>query len=136
MKKSMLCFINNAILSQAAKLEYIVKDIAPNTEKGLFNESTLIIWSGESNNTIYQDASVNYAFRALHDALHITTGLGFSHDHEIELGRIQASQYDSQLMQDLVYCEVALQAKYHQETGLFLKDQVSFTQNYLKGLGY
>lgn len=136
MNRSIINFINNTILSQASKLKYIVKDLAPNNERDLFNEKTLVIWSGESDNTIYQDANVNQAFRALHDALHLNTRLNFSHDAEIELGRIQASQYDSQLMQDLVYCEVSLQAKYHKETGLFVQDQYNFTMNRLKGLGY
>lgn len=127
-------YINQVILKQASKVSYSIADIAPDTEKSLFNVSSLVVWSGASDNTIFQDASVNWAFRALHDALHLKTGLGFSHAEEIELGRIQASQFDSTLLQDLVYCEISLQAKYHLETGLFVQDQVEFTVNKIKVL--
>lgn len=127
-------FINSEILRQAKGLVYTVNEIAPNNETDLFNSTGLVIWSGGSDTSIYNDPIVNYAFRALHDALHLETGLGFTHDQEIELGRIQASRFDSDLMRELVYTEVAGQAKYHKETGLFLVDQVSFTLNALKGV--
>lgn len=136
MKQDAINYINNRLLKDASNLNYIVKENAPNNEADLFNSSgVLVIWSGSSESTIYNDASVNYAFRALHDALHLKTRLNFSHDAEIELGRIQASQYDSDLIRELVYSEVALQAMYHKETGLFVKDQVLFTeQNLIKVL--
>ena len=128
-------YVNSLILGQASKLSYIVKADAPSTETALFNESGLVIWSGASHGTIYQDERVNWAFRALHDDLHLKTGLSFSVDAEIELGRIQASKYTSSLMQDLVFCEVAGQALYFQKTGIFIQDQVQFTVDFLKNKG-
>lgn len=128
-------YINYLILQDTSKLQYTVKAIAPDTEQALFNESSLVIWSGASQDTIYQDERVNWAFRALHDDLHLKTGLNFSVDAEIELGRMQASQYSSQLMQDLIFCEVAGQALHFKQTGNFVTDQVEFTVNFLKNKG-
>jgi hypothetical protein len=134
MRQDALKYINQTILRQASRLDYIVKDAAPSTEVELFNSPSLIVWSGQSDKTVFQDETVNFAFRALHDALHLKTGLNFTHDAEIELGRIQASKYDSDLLRELVFCEVSIQAMYHKETGLFLQDQASFTENFLKNV--
>lgn len=127
---------NNLILKQAAAVKYTVAEQAPNTFADLIQAPTLVIWSGESDKTVWNDKTVNWAFRALHDTLHLETGLGFSPQDEIELGRIQASQYDSQLLQDLVYIEVSGQAEHYLKTGQFVADQVEFAKNNLKKLGY
>jgi len=121
---------------QASKLQYRVADLAPNSFQDLKASSGLVIWSGESDKTIWNDKSVNWAFRALHDALHLKTGIGFSPADEIELGRIQAAQYDSRLMQDLVYIEVSGQAEHYLKTGRFVSDQIEFTCIELRKLGY
>jgi hypothetical protein len=125
--------INNLILTTAPR--YSVADKAPSTELELFTTPTLVVWSGASNHTIFRDARVNWAFRALHDQLHLDTGLGFSPAEEVELGRIQANKY-SGLFADLIYIEVALQAKYYANTGLFVVDQVDFDLKHLKRMGY
>ncbi len=125
--------INNLILKTAPN--HSVRDVAPNSYSDLLAQPTLVVWSGQSDNTIFGDRRVNWAFRALHDALHLKTGIGFSPLEEVELGRIQASQY-SGLMADLVYIEVAGQAEYYMQTGQFVQDQVLFTLNALKGLNY
>jgi hypothetical protein len=132
MKQDAIRYINQTILKQASKLNYTVKSEAPSTEVDLFNSPSLIVWSGQSDKTVFQNETVNWAFRALHDALHLKTKLNFTHDAEIELGHIQASKYDSDLLRELVFCEVSMQAMYHKETGLFLQDQASFTENFLK----
>jgi hypothetical protein len=133
---TMIRYINQTILSQTKDLKYTVSEVAPDTEASLFSSTSLVVWSGQSDNTIYQDSSVNYAFRALHDDLHLKTRLGFSVDHEIELGRIQANMFSSNLLQDLVYCEVALQAEHFRQTGQFIQNQLEFTINYLTKRGY
>lgn len=136
MKQDAIQYVNNLILSQAARLSYTVKDIAPDTEKSLFNSTGLVIWSGASDNTIYQDKRVNWAFRALHDQLHLETRLDFSVDAEMELGRIQASKYNSRLVQELVFCEVAGQALHFKQTGTFVVDQVKFALTWMKNKGF
>lgn len=118
--------LKNTILMQASKLRYNVASEAPSNERDLFNSPSLIVWDGASDNTIWDDASVNYAFRALHDALHLNTGLGFSVDEEIAIGRIQANQYVG-LLADLVYLEVAGQAEYYKQNGVFVANQKQFT---------
>jgi hypothetical protein len=128
-------YVNQLILSEAKGLKYLVKADAPNTEADLFNAPSLIIWSGASDHTVFSDASVNWAFRALHDALHLKTGLNFSPEAEIELGRIQASKYTSSLMQELIYAEVSMQAAYYAKTGHFVQDQATFTINHLTRRG-
>jgi hypothetical protein len=126
--------LNNFILSQVKHIRYIPNDIAPNTERGLFNASSLVIWTGESDTTIFRDASVNWAFRAWHDSLHLKTRLDFSVDAEIELGRIQASQCYNQFA-DLIYAEVAGQAMHYKLTGLFVSNQIEFAKQYLTKIG-
>lgn len=132
--QSKIHFINNAVLRMASKLAYRVADNAPNTFGDLQAcGKELVIWSGASDKTIYGDCRVNWAFRAWHDSLHLKTGLIFHVDHEIELGRIQASLCDSQLVADLIYCEVAGQAEHYKQTGEFVTDQLSFT---IKKMGF
>lgn len=108
-----------------------VRDNAPNTIQGLSQAQGLIIWSGASENSIWGSKQANWAFRALHDALHLKTGMGFTVDEEIELGRIQASMY-SGLLADLVFCEVSAQALHYKITGKFVENQVEFTKAFLK----
>lgn len=127
--------LRQTILREASRIRYTVKDTAPSDIRSVLGQGELVIWSGESSRTIWNDAAVNHAFRAIHDALHIQTGLGFTVPEEIELGRIQAARY-SGLMADLVWLEVAGQAMEYLKTGQFVKDQVNFTLNALKGMGY
>lgn len=121
---------NGLILRHAAALQYRVSDHAPQTFADL-RATGLVVWSGASDRTIFGDARVNWAFRALHDALHLKTGIGFTPAEEIYLGRMQASQY-SGLLADLVYIEVAGQAEHYLKTGQFVADQIKFTWESLK----
>jgi hypothetical protein len=133
----MIRLINNLILSQASKLKYIVKPLAPSTYADLKLQGTSqVIWSGGSEATIFGDATVNYAFRAIHDALHLATGLGFTVEQEIELARIHAARCSNSLLADLVWIEVAEQAKALAATGSFIDNQLSFTLTKLRQLGY
>lgn len=129
-----LKYINNEILKQAKNIKYSVADLAPSNEIELFNTPSLVIWSGSSDTTIFQDANVNYAFRALHDTLHLTSGYDFSPKSEIALGRLQAAKQSSSLLADLVYCEVSRQAEYYLNNSVFVSNQIEFTKQYIKGL--
>lgn len=136
MHSVMIDYINQTIMRQASKLTYTVSALAPSNESDLFNATSLVIWSGASDQTIFQDPKVNYAFRALHDSLHLKTRLGFSVEAEIELGRIQASQYESDLMRELIFCQVSMQASHYKTTGQFVVDDFGFTMQYLKKCGF
>lgn len=129
----MISFINREILKQAKNIQYTIAENAPNTEKELFGScGGLVIWSGASENTIYCDPQVNFAFRALHDTMHLETGLDFSVEQEIELGRIQAAKQSSDLLADLIYAEIAGQAEVYKETGAFVENQLDFMLEGLK----
>lgn len=97
--------------------------------------SELAVWSGESDSTIWDDRRVNWAFRALHDALHVETRLGFTPLEEMALGKLQASRY-SGLLADIVYIETAGQAEHYLRHGVYVADQKLFTLDRLKALGY
>ena len=131
MKQCQLNYINSILIKQASKLQYTVSDTAPSTTIELFNAPSLVIWSGASDLTIFNDAFVNYAFRAIHDSIHIDSKLPLTIDAEIELARIQASKYTSDLMRELIYTEVAGQVEYYKEHGIFPVDQAAFVNNEL-----
>lgn len=130
----MINYINNWIIKEASKIDYIVKDEAPQNETELFNCGQLIIWSGESKNTVFQDETVNFAFRAIHDAYHIKTRIDFSPKSEVYLGRLQASQIENDLISKLFHIEISMQAEYYLNNGCFINDQNEFTLNQLRGL--
>jgi len=136
----MIKYINQIILNESQKIKYIVKDDAPNTFESLVNTPSLVVWSGESHNTIFQDKTVNWAFRALHDTVHLATRIGFAPEEEVRLAKIQANKYSKncqQLIADLIYIEVAEQAKYYKQFNQFLGDkQIQFTMKHLNKLGY
>lgn len=130
LNQDLIYYVNGKILTDASRLVYQVSDYAPNTFPELHNATSLVVWSGASDSTIYGDKHVNWALRALHDQLYLTTGLDFTPEQEIELGRIQANQYDG-ILADLIYCEVAGQAEYYLKHDNFVDDQVEFTLKYL-----
>ncbi len=124
--------LNNKILKAASKLNYTVSSVAPSTAQDLFNSSSLKVWNGASENTIWNDPVVNFAFRALHDALHLKTKLDFSVDAEIEIGKIQANQFEG-ILADIVFIETTGQAEFYKQNGVFVSDQKQFTIAKLKG---
>lgn len=136
MTKFDIAAINSTILKQASKLRFQVADSAPSTIAEVKSAGTLTVWSGGSEATIFDDARVNWAFRAIHDAMHIATRLGFTIAEEIELARIHAAEQSSGLMADLVYTEVAGQAIELEATKSFIANQRLFTLTKLKQLGY
>jgi len=128
-------YINSSILKASKHLKYTVSTNAPSSYASLIQCPSLVIWNGESDQTIFNDSSVNYAFRAIHDQAHKTYRINFNPINEIELGRIQASLFNSDLLRELVYCEIAEQAKYYLKNGVFVPDQKSFTLSYLTSKG-
>lgn len=129
MKQDLIRYLNQQILSRASKLSYRVSEHAPSTFEDLQTAPSLVVWSGASDQTIFQDASVNWAFRAIHDTEHLRTGLQFEFDHELELGRIQANQFDSETIQRLIYIETAGQSIHYKTHGYFPINQAQFTIN-------
>ena len=127
--------LNEAIMRQVEGMEeYRVSDYAPNTEMDLFgHDGELVVWSGASDKTIYGNPSVNWAFRAWHDSVHLDHGIGLTIPGEIAVARIQASLLGGRLG-DVLYAEVGGQAEYYMKNGHFPVDQKGFIQDYLSEL--
>lgn len=123
---------NSKILRLAPKHE--AKDTAPDTFASLLANkySRLVVWAGASEKTIYGDPSVNWAFRAWHDALHIKLNADFTLQGEILVAREQATLIDSDAMASLIMAEVQGQAEYFAKHGEFPVDQQQFIMEYLK----
>lgn len=127
-------YLNQSILTQSKSIQYVVADLAPSDEKSLFERAKtqgLIIWSGASDSTVFNDSSVNHAFRALHDNLHLKTGLGFSPAEEIRLGALQSSLSPCPYIAEIIRIEVAEQAAYYLSNGIFVVDQIDFMRQKL-----
>ena len=78
--------LNSKILKLAQR--HTVKDIAPDSFASLKGASTsgLVVYSGGSDNTIYGDPRVNWAFRAWHDKLHLDLNAPFTLQGETLVG--------------------------------------------------
>jgi len=126
--------LNEHIRKQADALSYSVSDQAPNTPQDLFGSTGgLVVWAGASDQTIYGDPSVNWAFRAVHDNLHLKHGFDFTVPEEIELGRVQASMFPGKLG-DFIYADIVGQAEFFLKNGHFPVDQKAFICDYLEAL--
>lgn len=124
--------LNSKIVKLAPK--HVAKLSAPETFNDLVsNLGELIVYSGSSDQTIYGSESVNHAFRAWHDSLHISLNAPFTLDGEtvvaMEQARLLGGMYG-----DILIAEVIGQAEYFQTHGTFPVNQTEFVVNYLKGL--
>lgn len=101
-------------------------------------EGRILVWSGGSDMTIYQDAKVNHAFRAWHDYLHVTMQATFTkageanvctkHNRQIDL--YLSHLYNAatrQRMKRLMDIEINQQVAELYRTGSFVHDQYQFT---------
>jgi hypothetical protein len=126
--------LNSKIIKLAPKFE--AKDFAPDTFQKLkeCSISGLVVWAGASDQTIYGDAKVNYAFRAWHDALHLKLNAPFTDQGERIVALEQARLIGADKLGDIIMGEVVGQAEYFAKTGQFPVNQYEFIVNYLKGL--
>lgn len=114
-----------------------VSDNAPESFAGLYRHVSLTgritVWSGASDATIYADPSVNWAFRAWHDSVHLAIGADFSHAGEVAACEAQIASLREQfprmpvLWSALLRIEVVGQVIALESSGSFVSDQVSFT---------
>lgn len=125
--------LNRAILKLAPKFE--AKDVAPDSLELLIRNSTstLAVWSGASDSTIYGYASVNHAMRAWHDSLHIKLNAPFTLQGETLVALEQASLLQSDNLGDIIMAEVVGQAEHFAKYGEFPINQTDFIKSYLKG---
>lgn len=114
-------------LARVSSPNWGVSDNAPGTFDALMasTSSPLIVWSGASQDTIYGDASVNHAFRAWHDSIHIKQCLPFTLEGEAAVARIQANEIGGQYA-DIILAEIDAQAQYFSLHGKFPEHQLNF----------
>jgi hypothetical protein len=125
--------LNSKIIKLAP--QFTAKPIAPDTFETLAGAKTygLVVYDGGSTDTIYGDPSVNHAFRAWHDSLHLKLGADFTLIGELRVGleqaRILGGSYG-----DIVMAEVKGQIDYYNLHGCFPLNQLEFVLSYLKGV--
>ena len=98
----------------------------------------LIVDGANSDNTIFADAEVNYAFRAWHDWCHWRYQLPFTLEGETRVALRQIDHIrslygktDADAFAKVIWEEVVAQAEHYSITGEFPKDQRAFARHYL-----
>ena len=102
----------------------------------------IIVWSGESENTMYANPETNHAFRAWHDWVHVTMNLGHNTEHESLVCRQQQEMvlfhahkyvvgHDRWTLVKLLECEIIEQRKYYDRYGHYVPNQREFTKEYM-----
>lgn len=120
-----------------------VSDKAPETFEDLKAEyaarGRITVWSGASDDTIFDDPGTNHMFRAWHDWCHLHGDFAFDADGELGAALMQCSQVRDQFGNGetaehfckLIMIEVVGQCQYEALHGEFPKDQMQFTKAYL-----
>lgn len=116
---------------------YTVADHAPTSLAEIVSVYTstgrLVVWSGASDQTVWQSPEANWLFRAWHDYTHILGMHEFDTDGEIATARRQIAGLDDHAAQ-LVWSEIVGQLEYFNKFGKFPADQVKYTLNYMEGV--
>jgi hypothetical protein len=99
----------------------------------------MVVYSGGSENTIYEDRQVNYAFRAWHDWCHWTGKVALDMEGEVEACQMQCHQlydvfgFNAQTFRwgTIIKAEVIGQATYYERYQRFPTNQRMFVEHYL-----
>lgn len=127
--------LNRKILKLAPKFE--AKDMAPHSYETLklASVSGLVVWAGASEGTIYGCPTVNHAFRAWHDSLHLKLNAPFTLEGEARVAREQARILGGDVHGAVILGEIVGQAEHFAKFGEFPTDQMAFMLQYLKRKG-
>ena len=138
--------LNAAVVTMAARLfprGYDIGGDAPSTLEELNDHiaktGRMMVWDGASDRTIFDDAEVNYAFRAWHDWHHWRHQFSFDVEGETSACESQIAQLkevygDNAITQrwaKIIRAEVIGQAEHFHKHGQFPADQMEFTRNAL-----
>ena len=96
----------------------------------------LVIYGGDSDNTIFDDEGINHCFRAWHDWHHAMGGHDFTLQGEIDTAYAQARDLvklygrtsQTVSMIELLFIEVIGHAEYYATTGNFPANQRAFAE--------
>lgn len=142
---------NVAVLTIAAQMfprGFVVSDTAPQTYHELREHmnagGTMTVWSGGSDNTIYSDPEVNFAFRAWHDWCHWRGRCLFTETGERAACAIQqwhilkefGISTTSSAWCRLIEAEIVGQTAHFLRHHCFPADQRAFARGYLAGASY
>lgn len=134
---------NVAVLHVASVLfpaGFDVADQAPQTYEELTGMldagGRMVVWSGASENTIYADPEVNYAFRAWHDWCHWRGRHRFDPEGEVAVCNMQADHLSklygcNERWRNILHAETIGQQLYLYRFGYYPKDQRTFVEAYL-----
>lgn len=100
----------------------------------------MLIWTGASENTIFECQETNLHFRNWHDFHHVTKNLPFNTEGEKAVALLQCEDirkvYGVNDVTDswckLVMCEVVGQIEYAEHNGFYVSPQNAFTLAYLE----
>jgi len=138
--------LNEAILRVVELLlpgGFTVSDFAPATYDKLTSHldagRKMVVWSGASNETIYGDPHVNYAFRAWHDWCHWTGSHPFTPEGEYAVYLMQCGHLVSLFGPSMrlerwcriLRAEIVGQQEYFYQNGCYPANQRRFIENYL-----
>ena len=119
--------LNRQILALAPR--HVAVPDAPNTWRELQRAAydsagRLRVFNGASSATIYASPSVNFAFRAWHDSLHLAHGLDFSRESELKIAQFHADQIQGEYDKRLIYADVAAQVEYYFKHGRYVPEHL------------
>jgi hypothetical protein len=138
--------LNAAIILMTHRLlpaGYRVAEEAPSTYEAIASHldsgNQMVVYSGGSENTIYEDRQVNYAFRAWHDWCHWTGKVALDMEGEVEACQMQCHQlydvfgFNAQTFRwsTIIKAEVIGQATYYERYQRFPTNQRMFVEHYL-----
>ena len=130
----------DVIVSLAPK--HHTSDKAPNSYSELMQYSSdleqglsIPVYSGDSDNTIYGSAAINYAFRAWHDRIHIEHKLDFSEQAELSVAEIQYNELIENGVNKnqafIILCDIVGQVRYYFKYKKYVINQLGFIKAYL-----
>lgn len=127
---------------------YDVSEQAPNSFEELAahykKTKRILVWSGASDNTIFGDEEVNWAFRAWHDWVHLTQNFPFTtageaaacHFQIAQLKKVYGDSQETERWAAIIIAEVKEQTEYFEHTGNFVDDQRAFNLHDLHSKGH
>lgn len=137
--------LNSAVISLCETVwprGFDISEHVPNSFKALrmeFSErGRITVFSGNSGDTIYGDASINHKARAWHDWAHLKLGAGFALNGESAACELQCRQlinllgeHQGMAAAEILRAEVVGQAKYYEKHKRYVVRQRDFVNAYL-----